>query len=62
MIGKYLFPRHVKSKKPSKVLRYVNYAEGDTIKDLIVRDYPFIEKWKKRLLPILENKKDFKDF
>ena len=26
MIGKCLFPRHVKSKKPSKVLQYVNYA------------------------------------
>lgn len=40
----------------------MNYAEGDTIKDLIVRDYPFIEKWKKRLLPVWKNKKDFKDF
>jgi len=26
------------------------------------RNYPFIEKWKKRLLPIWQNKKDFKDF
>lgn len=26
------------------------------------RNYPFIEKWKKRLLPVWKNKKDFEDF
>lgn len=46
---------------PEFVLTDDLFKPFDWGKDLH-RNYPFIEKWKKKLLPVWKNKKDFKDF